>query len=785
MHRGVLSFALLAALGAVWLTDAASLDLGISKELEEVIKKDNFVVSLKHIKPRRRSRGIDTLFTVDFPGSENKFSLLLDKKNKKIIVETLEDSRVREQPFIVDSLKDEDRIIKSLILSVNQSQPGAHANLYLDCVSYGMVATPRSMREMYTSMRTPALEVFHEKKNYMEVEGHRDLRAILSKNECPLSIEKHFDVDFEKDIAQNLLKDDHSYQSQQPYGPSSVDYRGDIPLVTTINDVGLIDALNQLIRVVNLEVQKCQGQAEAFDKLRRLIEECELCKQRPPEIQRPTCANNPPRCFPGVHCYDTNDGPRCGSCPPGYLGDGYECRPGRRCSDHPCFDGVECRDTADGYRCGPCPAGYEGNGEDCRRRNPCEYNPCAPGTSDSYDRYRYGSYRCGECEYGYYGNQSVGCHQGEGYCRSGVRCHSRAECVSLGGGEYTCQCVTGYAGNGEYCAFDRDADSYPDTELPCREKHCRQDNCPHTPNSGQEDTDGDGIGNACDPDPDGDGIERGDNCPLHRNPDQRDSETDPDRVGDVCDNCPLVPNPDQSDIDRDGLGDVCDPDMDNDGIRNEDDNCPRVANRDQIDSDRDGLGDACDNCPRIYNPRQEDSDDDRVGDLCDSPEDTDRDGVGDDRDNCVHKENPDQSDIDRDGVGDVCDDDIDGDGIVNHRDNCPLVYNPDQLDTQREYMISKNLIKQSNLLYLVLLEGLGPIHSGSVREGGRGGGRTFSDDGGGSSYVKSFNSSSSSPNMMGATLLQLRPWQKKQRNTSVLLFCKCKKDPALVLLLAA
>ncbi|KAL1501068.1 hypothetical protein ABEB36_006466 [Hypothenemus hampei] len=761
------------------LIDAVSLDLDTTRDLENVIKKDNFILSIRHIRPKKRSRGaIETLFSVEFPGTENKFSLLLDRKTKQVIVQTIEDSKHRQQQFTVDVLHD-DSVIKSLILQVSQSQPSAHANLYIDCVAYGMVATPKSLRDMYESMHIPMVEVFHEKKYQMEIDGHRDLRAVLSRNECSLPIERTTNG-FDAEDFGNSLKDDPNIQAQEPYRSSSnyqSDYRGDIPLVSTLDDVGLISALNQLITVVNLEVKKCQQQTEAFDKLRRLIEECELCRQRPPEIKIPTCATHPPGCAPGVRCHDTPEGPRCGECPSGYLGDGYTCTPGRTCADRPCFPGVECRDTGRGYQCGPCPGGYEGDGETCRRKpNPCEYNPCAPGvTCTPTTEYPYyqcsgcpaGStgngedcrdidecdlvhpcdpnvectnlspgYRCGacpagftgshgvqgvgyeeasrnrqvcqdidecaqggdrlcsdhsrcvntlgsfecSCEYGYVGNQTVGCHKQEGYCPNGLQCDRNARCESLGWDRYVCRCITGYAGNGEVCGVDTDLDGSPDNQLRCNDKRCEKDNCPYTPNSGQEDADNDGIGNVCDPDPDNDGITFDDNCPLHQNTDQRDSEREPDKVGDVCDNCPYVPNRDQSDIDHDGIGDACDPDIDNDGILNEQDNCPRHANSNQRDSDNDRVGDKCDNCPNVYNPGQEDSNANSVGDVCDNSNDIDRDGVGDHIDNCKYTPNPDQEDTDRDGKGNACDDDIDGDNIPNQRDNCELIYNPDQAD---------------------------------------------------------------------------------------------------------
>ena len=130
-----------------------------------------------------------------------------------------------------------------------------------------------------------------------------------------------------------------------------------------------------------------------------------------------------------------------------------------------------------------------------------------------------------------------------------------------------------------------------------------QDNCPDTSNANQADSDGDGIGDACDDNNDNDErINSEDACPLD-NTEIFDNDGDVvlDINGNViagaCDNTDRFPDdPNEwADTDFDFIGNNSDSDDDNDGYGDAVDIFPLDANE-WLDTDDDGVGDNSDPC---------------------------------------------------------------------------------------------------------------------------------------------------------------------------------------------
>lgn len=111
------------------------------------------------------------------------------------------------------------------------------------------------------------------------------------------------------------------------------------------------------------------------------------------------------------------------------------------------------------------------------------------------------------------------------------------------------------------------------------------------------------------------------------------ADSDNDGVSDDVDNCPADPNPGQEDLDGDGIGDVCDPDRDGDSVDNVNDAFPDdptesvdtdgdgIGNNADTDDDNDGQSDAdetaCGSDPLDANSTSPDADGDNIPDCVD------------------------------------------------------------------------------------------------------------------------------------------------------------------------
>ncbi len=183
------------------------------------------------------------------------------------------------------------------------------------------------------------------------------------------------------------------------------------------------------------------------------------------------CGGSCPKCELNKNCLANSD------CYSGF------CNSSNKCAKPSCDDGIKNGDETDIDCGGSCPKCD--NDDECKKDSDCKSGKCDPNLKICIGVDTCSNNRLDSDE------TDIDCG---GYCAEfkDKKCDIGQKCKK------NFDCKSGSCLNGKCVAFEKDSDNdgIPDSE----------DNCPYVSNPGQEDMDGDGIGDACDTDNDNDGM---------------------------------------------------------------------------------------------------------------------------------------------------------------------------------------------------------------------------------------------------------------------------------------
>ncbi|XP_019622718.1 PREDICTED: uncharacterized protein LOC109468820 [Branchiostoma belcheri] len=153
-------------------------------------------------------------------------------------------------------------------------------------------------------------------------------------------------------------------------------------------------------------------------------------------IDYDACLSSP--CFPGVRCVDVpapDTGFTCGTCPPGYSGDGLNCTDNNEC-ESPVQNTCEqiCVNTEPGFYCA-CPDGYRLNDD---QETCMAYADCPIGHRCSHSCAMIAGKQVCSCPAGFTLVQNTTCVDIDD-CATPARCRDNTTCLNLNG-SFACRC---------------------------------------------------------------------------------------------------------------------------------------------------------------------------------------------------------------------------------------------------------------------------------------------------------------------------------------------------------
>ncbi|KAL5282144.1 COMP family protein [Megaselia abdita] len=160
------------------VADLLTLDPAASSLLEHYIKNKDVIISLKHIRPRRKlSISTEALFVIDLPKIKHKISFFLNRVEHLVTMDISSNSLTVSKSFLLP-YNNESSTIRSLAIAFH----GKQISLYIECNEVSVHSVEKGLSQLYLQSDTPSIKLFRERKYPLYFDGSID--DALSRGNC-------------------------------------------------------------------------------------------------------------------------------------------------------------------------------------------------------------------------------------------------------------------------------------------------------------------------------------------------------------------------------------------------------------------------------------------------------------------------------------------------------------------------------------------------------------------------------------------------------------------------